>query len=243
MWSEYVSPENIDSRIWPRLVAIAERLWSPGNVTDVNSMYERLDSTSRWLDWVGLTHNSYYESMLRRIVGSDDISSLRELADVLEPVKDYTREETAPETPTSLVPLNRLVDAIPPESSVAREFSTAVDSLIAGTANDETKQEIGRLLLSWRENQARLQPVISQSFLLKEGAPLSRDLAAVSEAGLEALDYLERGEQPPDDWKAQQMSILQSAQQQKAQMLLMVVPPIQKLVEFVAAERAAELKE
>jgi hexosaminidase len=205
-------------------------------------MYERLASTNRWLGWLRLTHNSYYEPMLRRIVGSDDISSLRELAEVLEPVKDYAREETAPETPTSLVPLNRLVDAIPPESSVAREFSTAVDSLIAGTANVDTKQEIGRLLLSWRENQTRLQPLESQSFSLKEVVPLSRDLAAVSEVGLEALDYLERGDQPPDDWKAQQMSILQRAQQPKAQMLLMVVPPIQKLVEFVAAERAAKLQ-
>src|SRR5436309_9408595 len=39
MWAEYVSPENIDSRIWPRTAAIAERLWSPQNVRDVNSMY------------------------------------------------------------------------------------------------------------------------------------------------------------------------------------------------------------
>ena len=26
MWSEYVTPESVDSRIWPRTAAIAERL-------------------------------------------------------------------------------------------------------------------------------------------------------------------------------------------------------------------------
>ena len=95
MWSEYVSPENIDSRIWPRTAAIAERLWSQQNVTDVNSMYQRLGEVNRWLDWLGLTHNSSYGPMLRRIAGSNDISALRTFTDVVEPVKDYNREELA----------------------------------------------------------------------------------------------------------------------------------------------------
>src|SRR2546429_6237648 len=69
MWAEYVSPENIDSRIWPRTAAIAERLWSPQNVRDVNSMYQRLDKVSHRLDFLGLTHNTGYAPMLRRIAG------------------------------------------------------------------------------------------------------------------------------------------------------------------------------
>jgi hexosaminidase len=36
MWSELAAPLNIDSKIWPRTAAIAER--SNDTVTDLNSM-------------------------------------------------------------------------------------------------------------------------------------------------------------------------------------------------------------
>lgn len=242
MWTEYASPENIDSRLWPRLAAIAERLWSPAKVTDVNSMYERLEATSRWLDWLGLTHNTYYEPMLRRIAGSNEIAPLRELADVVEPVKDYTREETAPETPTSLVPLDRLVDAVHPESRAAREFSRMIDELIAGHASDAERQSIRMLLLSWQDNQARLQPLESQSFLTKEIVPLSQNLSMAAAAGLQALDYMDRREQPPAAWEPEQLLLLKQAEEPKAQLLLMVAPPIKRLVEFAAGQRNAELR-
>ena len=238
MWSEYVSPENIDSRLWPRTAAIAERLWSRQDLTDVHSMYQRLRSVSQRLDWLGLTHNSNYEPMLRRIAGSNDISALRTLTDVLEPVKDYTREEIAAVEATSLAPLNRVVDAARPESETARHFSELVNALIAGQADANAKQEIAMWLSRWRDNQANLQSLESQSFLLKEIVPLSQDLSAVAVTGLQALDYVNRGERAPDSWTAEQFALLQEAEKPKAQLLLMVAPAVRELVEASSGQKA-----
>jgi len=232
MWSEYVSPENIDSRIWPRTAAIAERFWSPQDVRDVNSMYERLAVTSRRLDWLGLTHNSSYWPMLRRIAGSDDISALRVLADVVEPTKDYTREETAPAVPTSATPLNRLIDAARPESDTARHFAELVSGMISGKTTDPaTKAEIRQWLTTWRDNDARLKPLIEQSFLLKEVAPVSQNLSQLAIAGLGAMDYLDSGQHPPDSWKTEQIALVEQAKKPNAQLLLMIVPSVEQLIQ------------
>jgi hexosaminidase len=239
MWSEYVSPENIDSRIWPRMAAIAERLWSPQDATDVNSMYQRLEYVSRWLDWLGLTHNSAYGPMLRRIAGSNDISALRTFTDVVEPVKDYTREEIAAVEATSLSPLNRVIDAARPESETARHFSDIVNALEANQGSS-AQQEIRTLLTRWRDNQRNLQALETQSRLLQEIVPLSQDLSAVATTGLQALDYIDHGERAPEAWATQQFVLLARAQKPRAQLLLMIVPSVQKLVEASTGVKAPQ---
>ena len=60
-----MSPETIDSRIWPRTAAIAERFWSKGSVNDVDDMYRRLESVSIQLEELGLTHRRNRAMMLR----------------------------------------------------------------------------------------------------------------------------------------------------------------------------------
>ena len=132
--------ENIDAADWPRSAAMAERLWSPAQVKDVDSMYRRLEVVSRQLEWMGLTHRSSSRLMLERLAGDGDPATLRRLAGALAPLNCDVRRRVHPYT--SLTPLNRLVDAIPPESDAAREFDHLVEH--------------------WPANQAKIREQLSQ---------------------------------------------------------------------------------
>ena len=232
MWAEIVSPETVDSRIWPSTAAIAERLWSPAAVKDVDSMYRRLDRFSGELEFLGVTADANYWPMLRRLAGDGDAAALRTLADVVEPLKGYDRHSARQYTVDT--PLNRLPDAARTESQTARNFAILVDHLLAGQASAEEKSAIRRWLAIWRDNDALLAPTLKSSFLLQEDVELSQNLSRVAAIGLQALDVLD-GRPPADaSSRAQQLTALDEAAKPQAELLLRIVEPVRKLVQASA---------
>jgi len=237
IWSEYVNAENIDSRIWPRNAAIAERLWSPEGTNDVASMYARMDTESARLEWLGLTHRSFQRTMLQRIAGTwtpAEFDALRALAQGLEHQKDYSREASASSPPTSLTPLNRLVDAVYPESDVSRGFSLLVDQFVSSGCKDAALGlEIRTQLSEWATIDERLQALAQRSRLVQEATPASAALSLSAKIALDALDTILKGAAIAADQKKMHLDSLSALEQQahKSQLTIPELPAFQKVVE------------
>ena len=239
MWGEWVSPETIDSRVWPRTAAIAERLWSPRNVNDIEDMYRRLSVVSRQLEELGLTQEKNYGMMLRRLAAREDTGSLRTLASIIEPVKQYRRYQQRPQT--MLSPLTGLVDAARPDSDTARRFNSDIDAFLADAPRFAlNRSELEHTLAEWQTASRALGPMIDQSPALQEARPLANDLSVIAAAGLEAMSYISSGDAPAIDWRQTQLAKLDEAAKPKAALEFVVMTSVRKLV--IAAGELPQLR-
>ncbi|HWE52300.1 MAG TPA: family 20 glycosylhydrolase [Bryobacteraceae bacterium] len=192
MWAEYVSSENVDTRIWPRTAAIAERFWSPASVKDVPDMYRRLEIMDAELDRLGLQQNQAYRLLLERLAGSSDVAALKTLADVVDPGALGLRHRVHPDFDQN-TPLNRFVDAARPDSAVARHFAELVD---------RKDPEARRWLELWASNDAKLRPLIDSRQVLGEARQVSEllsKIAAQALAGQSATPEMKAAQQPIGD--------------------------------------------
>lgn len=234
MWSELATEETIDSRIWPRTAAIAERLWSPGQVKDVEDMYRRLAKMNITLEEVGLTHLKNQDMLLRRLTNSQQISALKHLVDVLEPVEDYKRHGKG-NILTSYGPYTLIVDAANPDATVAREFRNLVSQYVA-KPSEKGANQIKEWLSLWKNNYPALLSTINHSPVLKEAEPLAKNLADVSQLGLEALEYLSTNKKPAATWIEKANKTIEESKKFVAKCELRIVPGVENLVKMASKQ-------
>lgn len=179
MWSELATPLNIDSRIWPRTAAIAERLWSSGEVTDLNSLHKRLKTISFRLEELGITHIRNKEVILRNISNNQSTSAINNLSNVCEPLKNYSRNGGGKKYRMHS-PLTLFADACNADASDAYDFDKAVYAYL------EDKSIANQTLVTsffrkWIVMNVDLINLSANAPLVQPILPLSNSLSEISE--------------------------------------------------------------
>jgi hexosaminidase len=229
MWGEAITPETIDSRIWPRTAAMAERFWSPKTMTDPGDMYRRLAVVSGELEELGVSTESHTVRMLARIAPGLDLAPLETLLSVASPASLGGRRFVSQQM--QFIPLTTVSEAARPDPPAARETAAEVRALLADTPRYALyRASLERRFRAWRDAEPVIAAEADLSPMVAEALPVAKDLADLGDAGLEALAYLEEGTVAPDAWKADRTAMLQRVAQPKANLRLTVLPALRDLI-------------
>jgi hexosaminidase len=186
MWTELATATTIDSRVWPRTAAIAERLWSAENINDVENMRKRLDVVSFRLEELGLTHIRNKEVILRNVANNQDTKALNDFTNLCEPLKGYKRNKGGTEY-QMYSPLTLFADACTPDSKDSLAFDAAVRQYLANKT-PENKAKVASFFTKWISLNKELNELSANAPLVQPVLPLAQKLSDASKELLLVLD-------------------------------------------------------
>ncbi|AQS87532.1 beta-N-acetylhexosaminidase [Neoasaia chiangmaiensis NBRC 101099] len=181
LWSEIVSDEMTDARLWPRSIAIAERYWSPESVRDVADMERRLPTIQAELEATGLEASRNRARMVARMT-PDNIEPLTVLTDATVPVQNYAMNRLANNGDEMLDAPGAIAQ---PDSFSAMAFNRLASRYAAG---DLSVAAPLRAMLNVYAANASAYQVVATTPQLQAAIPVSQQLSALALTGLEAME-------------------------------------------------------
>lgn len=226
MWTEMVDSVTLESRIWPKAAVIAEKLWSPQELTkDDEDMYRRLMLMSDELELIGLQHKSNQASILKGMAGKEYFIPLDFLVDYLQEGAFANRLSLYDPTLYTFTPLDGIVDAASAESYPGYEFNKNVDQWLT-TKDENLKIEIETLLNDWIENHQSLTKLFETNEKVQMIQNHSKNLSLLASLALKKIN----GEMLSVSENSGLNDLLASSNQEYGGTVLSVVPGLEKIL-------------
>jgi hexosaminidase len=228
LWAELVDENSFEGRAWPRTAAIAERLWSPENVNDVDDMYRRLFTLNDRLEEGGLNQRSNAERMLTALCNGQDVQNTMLVIQTLAPARGFGRlmaQFTAEErTKYQKVPLVDLPDLLSTDTKQAWQFRQWVQSYLV-TKDTLQRDVIVNQLMNWKKAALQIPSLVQAAPNLAEFAAYAAKVAQAADIGIQVLE-----KSPDENTKAAMLEKLKAMKNRGDRMEILILPEIEALV-------------
>jgi hexosaminidase len=239
LWAENVAAPVLDIKLWPRAFAVAERLWSAQDVKDSDNMYQRLQAMDGWSTVsVGLQQHGQQLVQFTRLANGGNTLALQILAQAIEPAHYYTRQHLKFQANNyhQFEPLNRLADALPPESDTVRSLDRWAERLISDAEDNESADALRHVFTRWQNNTADALALTESSYQLAAIGPVVQQVDKLATLGLRLTDLVARQGTLDDKEYASVQAQLDEAAKTQDELVIAAVYPLEKLLRATKVE-------